>query len=142
MSSFASNRLIRLSTLDLPIYLIPAGLILALAIATLARDPKPHGQVVAITVHSAALENNRVKDSPDRAVSIYLPPDYDSGSRRYPVLYLLHGYTGDERGWMNPSYVGLPEIMDRLLQQHAIQDLGQTNVAGIHPAAFVAGVAV
>ena len=105
------------------IYLIPAGLILALAIATFAHDPKPHGQVVAITVHSAALENNRVKDSPDRAVSIYLPPDYDSGSRRYPVLYLLHGYTGDERGWMNPSYVGLPEIMDRLLQQHAIQPM-------------------
>ena len=74
-------------------------------------------------VHSAALENNRVKDPPDRAVSIYLPPDYGSGSRRYPVLYLLHGYTGDERGWMNPSYVGLPETMDRLLQQHAIQPM-------------------
>ncbi|MGC2109107.1 MAG: alpha/beta fold hydrolase [Candidatus Korobacteraceae bacterium] len=103
--------------------LILAGLILALSISAFARDSKPHGKVVSITVHSAALEHNRVKDSPDRDVSIYLPPEYESGTRRYPVLYLLHGYTGNERAWLNPSYVGLPELMDRLLQQHAIQPM-------------------
>ena len=32
--------------------------------------------------------------------SIYLPPDYDQSSRRYPVLYLLHGYSDDETGWV------------------------------------------
>lgn len=31
--------------------------------------------------------------------SIYLPPDYETSNRRYPVLYLLHGYTDDETGW-------------------------------------------
>lgn len=31
--------------------------------------------------------------------SLYLPPDYDQSNRRYPVLYLLHGYTDDETGW-------------------------------------------
>ena len=31
--------------------------------------------------------------------SIYLPADYDLSNRRYPVLYLLHGYTDDETGW-------------------------------------------
>lgn len=98
-------------------------LVLALAVGAFPHDPKPRSQVVQITIHSAALEHNRVKDSPDRAVSIYLPPDYDSETRRYPVLYLLHGYTGTERGWMNPSYVGLPEMMDRLLRQHAIQPM-------------------
>jgi len=97
--------------------------ILVLAIVPSARESKPHGQVVQITVHGASLEQNHVKDSPDRAVSIYLPPDYDSGTRRYPVLYLLHGYTGNDRGWMNPAYVGLPEIMDRLLQRHVIEPM-------------------
>ena len=38
--------------------------------------------------------------------------------QRYPVLYLLHGYTGDERGWMNPSYVGFPEMMDSLIRKN------------------------
>jgi enterochelin esterase-like enzyme len=31
--------------------------------------------------------------------SIYLPPDYGTSDRRYPVLYLLHGFTDDETGW-------------------------------------------
>ena len=31
--------------------------------------------------------------------SIYLPPGYETSTRSYPVLYLLHGYTDDETGW-------------------------------------------
>jgi S-formylglutathione hydrolase FrmB len=31
--------------------------------------------------------------------SIYLPADYETSNRRYPVLYLLHGYSDDETGW-------------------------------------------
>ena len=36
----------------------------------------------------------------DVAYAIYLPPDYASSTRRYPVVYLLHGYTDDESGWI------------------------------------------
>jgi enterochelin esterase-like enzyme len=32
--------------------------------------------------------------------ALYLPPDYDFGNRRYPVLYLLHGFTDDESAWI------------------------------------------
>ncbi len=32
--------------------------------------------------------------------SIYLPPDYDQSKRHYPIVYLLHGYTDDETGWI------------------------------------------
>jgi S-formylglutathione hydrolase FrmB len=32
--------------------------------------------------------------------SIYLPPDYEISQRSYPVLYLLHGYSDDETGWI------------------------------------------
>src|SRR6478672_11304598 len=31
--------------------------------------------------------------------SIYLPEHYDAGNRKFPVLYLLHGYTDNETGW-------------------------------------------
>ncbi|WP_066834672.1 alpha/beta hydrolase [Rufibacter ruber] len=31
--------------------------------------------------------------------SMYLPADYERTNRRYPVLYLLHGYSDDETGW-------------------------------------------
>jgi len=32
--------------------------------------------------------------------SIYLPPDYESSTRYYPVVYLLHGYSDDDSGWI------------------------------------------
>jgi len=32
--------------------------------------------------------------------AVYLPPDYASSTRRYPVVYLLHGYTDNESGWI------------------------------------------
>lgn len=32
--------------------------------------------------------------------SIYLPAGYDISDRSYPVLYLLHGFTDDETGWV------------------------------------------
>ncbi|MDB5232966.1 MAG: esterase family protein [Chitinophagaceae bacterium] len=31
---------------------------------------------------------------------VYLPPDYEISQRNYPVVYLLHGYTDDETGWL------------------------------------------
>lgn len=36
----------------------------------------------------------------DRKFALYLPPDYDSSQRSYPVLYLLHGGGDDQTGWV------------------------------------------
>jgi len=36
----------------------------------------------------------------ERQYAIYLPPDYESSSRSYPVLYLLHGGGDDQTGWV------------------------------------------
>ncbi len=35
----------------------------------------------------------------DVEYSVYLPEDYETSQRAYPVVYLLHGYTDDETGW-------------------------------------------
>ena len=35
----------------------------------------------------------------DVSYSIYLPPDYYTNERTYPVVYLLHGYGDDHTGW-------------------------------------------
>ena len=99
-----------------------ACVVLLLA-ATSARESKPHGQVVHITVHGASLEHNHVLDPADRDVSVYLPPAYESNTQRYPVVYLLHGYTGNDRGWLTAGYVGLPEMMDRLIEHHVIEPM-------------------
>lgn len=36
----------------------------------------------------------------DRKYAVYLPPDYESSDRSYPVLYLLHGGGDDQTGWI------------------------------------------
>lgn len=36
----------------------------------------------------------------DRKYAIYLPPDYETSERSYPVLYLLHGAGDDQTGWV------------------------------------------
>jgi enterochelin esterase-like enzyme len=36
----------------------------------------------------------------ERNYAIYLPPDYETSSRSYPVLYLLHGLGDDQTGWI------------------------------------------
>lgn len=36
----------------------------------------------------------------ERKYAVYLPPDYETSHRSYPVLYLLHGAGDDQSGWI------------------------------------------
>jgi S-formylglutathione hydrolase FrmB len=51
------------------------------------------GKVLARSFASAAL-------GVTKGYRVWLPGDYDGGTRRYPVIYLLHGYGGDETDWL------------------------------------------
>ncbi len=80
------------------------------------------GTVIDIAVHSPSLESNLLGDSADRVVSIYLPPDYDlNATSRYPVLYLLHGYTLDEHSWLETG--NIDTTADALIDNSTIQPL-------------------
>lgn len=43
---------------------------------------------------------------------IYLPVGYAESTRRYPVLYMLHGYGGSNTEWIG---YGLPEMADHMI---------------------------
>ena len=61
------------------------------------------GTLERIKVHGKSLEGNLLGESPEPEVSIYLPPSYSTDrARRYPVVYLLHGYTGTDLGYFGP----------------------------------------
>ncbi len=63
------------------------------------------GRIVRETVYSPSLEGNLLGDSPNRPITIYLPPSYDTNPEMvYPVVYLLHGYTGNNELWTGGSY--------------------------------------
>jgi enterochelin esterase-like enzyme len=46
---------------------------------------------------------------------VYTPPDYEKGSKRYPVLYIQHGAGEDEHGWGGQGHAGL--ILDNLITE-------------------------
>ena len=53
----------------------------------------PGAPVLHIKVHGASLVGNLEGDSVDRDVNVVLPPSYArSKTRRYPVIYFLHGF--------------------------------------------------
>jgi S-formylglutathione hydrolase FrmB len=100
---------------------------LALGSAALAATPRAFaqtpakGRVETVTVHGRSLEGNLSGESPDRTVSIYLPPSYErERSRRYPVVILLHGYSltnaywvGGQSGVAGVAGIDVPAAMDR-----------------------------
>jgi enterochelin esterase-like enzyme len=51
----------------------------------------------------------------DRKFSIYLPPDYETSNRSYPVLYLLHGSGDDQTGWVQFGEVNF--IADQAIKE-------------------------
>jgi enterochelin esterase-like enzyme len=88
--------------------------------------PKPPSRATAvehIKIHGKSLEGNLEGDSPDRDVTIYLPPGYATDkARRYPVIYLLHGYGG--RGdTFNGRLATLPDSADRLVASGAAREM-------------------
>lgn len=59
------------------------------------------GKLERITVHGKSLEGNLEGDVADRDVFVYLPPSYDKEpTRRYPVVYTLHGYGLHAQQWV------------------------------------------
>ncbi|HEX6463336.1 MAG TPA: alpha/beta hydrolase-fold protein, partial [Vicinamibacterales bacterium] len=59
-----------------------------------------------ITVHGTALEGNLEGDTIDRPVIVVLPPSYArDSSRRFPVVYALHGYSIGADQWTQEIHV-------------------------------------
>lgn len=51
----------------------------------------------------------------DRKFAIYLPPDYETSQRSYPVLYLLHGAGDDQTGWV--QFGEVLNIADKVIKE-------------------------
>jgi enterochelin esterase-like enzyme len=51
----------------------------------------------------------------ERKYAIYLPPDYETSQRSYPVLYLLHGGGDDQTGWV--QFGEVKHIADKTIQK-------------------------
>ena len=73
------------------------------------------GQIEEHVVTSEQLRGNPLGDPHERPLWVYLPPGYDTADdRRYPVVYVIQGYTGHLTMWRNraPFRQPFPETAD------------------------------
>lgn len=68
----------------------------------------PHGSVTRCWYNSPSLKMKR-------KLTLYTPAGYESGNKKYPVLYLLHGMGGDEEAWIALGRTA--QILDNLIAQ-------------------------
>ncbi len=65
--------------------------------ATSARTAEEPAGILARNVSTVRFFSDSLNEQ--RAFNLILPLDYENSTSRYPVLYLLHGYTGDNSNW-------------------------------------------
>ena len=84
-------------------------------------DPVPGAKPVVterIKIHGTALEGNLEGDAVDRDVIVFLPPSYAKNkSKRYPVVYALHGYSIGAEQWTHEIHV--PQTVEGAFAQGA-----------------------
>ena len=83
-----------------PIYkpsLIVGLCALLISLASVLDVDAQRSRLLMQPINSEALKNNLIGDSAMRFFWVYLPPSYETSDRRYPVIYVLHGFGGDAR---------------------------------------------
>lgn len=71
------------------------------------------GQIVTDTMKSDALGGMPVR------MNVYLPDGYNESNGKYPVIYLLHGASGDEHDWTR--FGGVAVTLDALIKRGVIR---------------------
>lgn len=72
----------------------------------------PHGNVQQVLFHSPST-------GAERRAFVYTPADYATSKKKYPVLYLQHGWGEDETAWSSQGHANL--IMDNLIAEGKCQ---------------------
>ncbi len=94
---------------------------LAAQVQTNVPDVVPGAKPVTvehIKIHGEALEGNLEGEAVDRDVIVFLPPSYaKERSRRFPVVYALHGYSIGAEQWTHEIHV--PQTIEGAFSQGA-----------------------
>jgi S-formylglutathione hydrolase FrmB len=111
--------------------IIPAALTMAFGLTILAPaqvktevpgvvpGAKPT-KVETIKIHGKMLEGNLEGNAVDRDALVFLPPSYATAkSRRYPVVYALHGYSIGAEQWSKEIVV--PQTIEGAFAQGAVE---------------------
>jgi enterochelin esterase-like enzyme len=73
------------------------------------------GKVESFVINAKTLQNTGGENT-NRKISVYLPPNYESAQKRFPVVYYLHGFMGNDS-----ITTGMKAILDKSIAQAKIR---------------------
>lgn len=84
-----------------------------------------NGQTIVLKHNSRILKNNPLNDPYVRDVAVYLPPSYMKSNKKYPVVYLIAGFTGFGIMNLNVSAYSenIQQRLDRLMNTKQIKEM-------------------
>ncbi len=82
------------------------------------------GKHVATKLPAPSLKGNLLGDAVEQNVSIYLPPSYDAApTKRYPVVYLLHGFGTGKGMWVVDQGINILPILNTLINDGKVREM-------------------
>ena len=90
-----------------------------------ATSPATTSKLVQLKVPAPSLKGNLLGDPAEQPTYVYLPPGYEGSTKRYPTLYLLHGFTSNSSVWINGQYQGmkLQTLMDDSIKNGKVREM-------------------
>jgi S-formylglutathione hydrolase FrmB len=81
--------------------------------------------IVNLNHSSKILQNNPLGDKSERDLFVYLPPDYEKSTKRFPTVYCLSGFTGRGKMMLNDNAFSpsLDERLDGLIASKKIKPM-------------------
>lgn len=87
--------------------------------------PATTSKLLQLKIPAPSLKGNLLGDPTEQPAYVYLPPGYEGSAKRYPTLYLLHGFTSNSSVWINGQYQGmkLQTLMDDSIKNGKVREM-------------------
>lgn len=80
------------------------------------------GKLLKREFMAASLQNNIAGEDAMRQLTVYLPPNYEKETKRYPVIYVLHGYGGNDSVMMK-VWINFKQLLDEAISTGKIRPM-------------------
>ena len=108
-----------------PLAFLLFTLLTPVALSQQGTAPATTSKLLELKIPSPSLKGNLLGDPTEQPVYVYLPPGYEGSTKRYPTLYLLHGFTSNSSVWINGQYQGmkLQTLMDDSIKNGKVREM-------------------
>lgn len=115
----------KLNRVSIALTLLLLAFFSSVALSQQGTAPATTSKLLQLKIPAPSLKGNLLGDPTEQPVYVYLPPGYESSTKRYPTLYLLHGFTANSNVWNNGSYQGmnLQALMDDSIKNGKVREM-------------------